>query len=163
MLNQHAQIFKKISVDGPRIVRHQEDSSTRHQELSSRYERACREAEDSANESFASCSLPPAQRMKLAARSLALCKQAQMVEKEYHQSVAQANAARQLYDKQMGLILDTLQDMEEKRLQCFRDAMMKLTVYEASVKAAEAIDPKEDLQNFIRANRSPAPPQEIVA
>mmetsp|Transcript_32925 Transcript_32925/g.102083 ORF Transcript_32925/g.102083 Transcript_32925/m.102083 type:complete len:489 (-) Transcript_32925:55-1521(-) len=63
-------------------------------------------------------------------------------------------------------MLRALQEMDEKRAKCLKDALMKLAVYEtswlrnlqydleATVKAAEGADPYRDLQDFIRQHRS---------
>ena len=89
-------------------------------------------------------------------------REAALLEQQYAQTVRDANATKQAFDAQMAVILDAMQDMEEKRGHCLRDALLKQMVYETSwlrnvqydiegaIQAAEAVAPKEDIEAFRR-------------
>ncbi|CAD7957218.1 unnamed protein product [Amoebophrya sp. A120] len=89
-------------------------------------------------------------------------KRAFIFEDEFKRVAVEASQAEDMYFLQMNAILDALQDMEEKKLQCFRDASMKLMVYETSYvrnlqydietifKCCEDVNPAGDLQKFIK-------------
>ncbi|CAD7932637.1 unnamed protein product [Amoebophrya sp. A25] len=90
-------------------------------------------------------------------------KRAYIFEDEFRRVSLEAREAEEVYRAQMAAILDALQDMEEKKLQCFRDASMRLLVYNTSCirnvqydiegifKSCEDVDSVKDVQNFIRS------------
>eukprot|EP00392_Amoebophrya_sp_AT5.2_P013157 g13270.t1 len=93
-------------------------------------------------------------------------KRAYIFEDEFKRVADEATEAAKVYHTQMNAILDASQDMEEKKLQCFRDACMRLLVYETSwarnlqydiegiFKTCEDVDPSGDLQALIKRKMS---------
>jgi len=105
-----------------------------------------------------------------AERSMALSREASSAEREYYKALQRLNVAADVHGRQMGNVLAALQDMEEKRALCFRDAAMKIAVYDtswlrnvqydldSSVQTVEASDATDEIQEFIRQHRTSAPP-----
>jgi len=139
-----------------------------HSQLSTQFVKAATTAEAVAKECIEGVGLVPGDRIKLTTHSLAMCKQAHLAERDYVASTQKLNSAVDLQEQKMAAVFGALQDMEEKRSLCFRDAFMKLAVYETSFlhnvqydldNAVKSIQSKEvhaDLQTFIQKNQSPS-------
>eukprot|EP00928_Gymnodinium_smaydae_P088861 TRINITY_DN72902_c0_g1_i1.p1 TRINITY_DN72902_c0_g1~~TRINITY_DN72902_c0_g1_i1.p1 ORF type:complete len:649 (+),score=117.79 TRINITY_DN72902_c0_g1_i1:207-1949(+) len=174
MLRQHAEVSKQVHTDGQRITKTWEETQHSHAQLAAKYARACAAANEFVGDALVSAPQRPAEWKRLAERSITLCKQASLAEREYQQAVRRFNTVASLHERQMSLVMGALQDMEEKRALCFRDTAMKMAVYETSwlrnvqydldnsVKTVEASDAVEDLQEFIRRNRSKVPRPETM-
>eukprot|EP00747_Dinoflagellata_sp_TGD_P181751 gnl/TRDRNA2_/TRDRNA2_35688_c0_seq1.p1 gnl/TRDRNA2_/TRDRNA2_35688_c0~~gnl/TRDRNA2_/TRDRNA2_35688_c0_seq1.p1 ORF type:complete len:736 (-),score=165.72 gnl/TRDRNA2_/TRDRNA2_35688_c0_seq1:187-2394(-) len=170
VVKQHKEVSKRISSDVQVLQKHVKDTREEHDQLSASYFTTCTEAEQVCNELIYNSTLKPAERIKLSSRALSLSKQARSAEHQYLQSIEKVNAARSLFDRQMPTILDTLQEMEDKRSKCIKDGLRKLAVYEASwlrnlqydleSTASSAInaDPERDLQEFIRRQQGQSTP-----
>jgi len=174
MLEQHAQVSKRISSDGQSLAQRWGEVCRVHDQLAARYGQACLEAEEASKECM-KAALRPSDRMKLATRALNLGRQAMCVEREYHRAVQRQNSQFDIHLPGMSNVLAALQEMDEKRARCLHDAAMKLAVYEtswlrnvqydldATVKIIEGFDASAGLQDFIRRSRSSAPPPGRVA
>lgn len=66
-------------------------------------------------------------------RALAQIQELQAAETHYRRSVQIANDTKRVYGSQMKVILRSLEDMDLKRLACFKDAFRKLMVYQTSL------------------------------
>jgi len=176
MLRQHSEVSKRVLADGQRLTRHWQEARRSHDQLAARYAQVGAEAEACAGECLHAAPARPAEWKRLAERSVALSRQAATVEREYYKAVQRLNSAAELHGRQMGLVLGALQDMEEKRALCFRDAAMKIAVYDTSwlrnmqydldsaVQAVESADTAAELQEFIRTHQSQAqPPSKLSA
>lgn len=175
MLKQHAEVSKRMVADGQRLSKNYGDAKRVHQSVASRYVQACVDAEITAKDCISGVLLRPADRTKIGTRAVTLARQATAAERDYRKAVQRLGAASELQNRQMGLALAALQEVEEKRTLCFRDAAMKIAVYETSflrnvqydidggVKGLEEIEVFAGLQAFVKANRSPAPPLEVSA
>jgi hypothetical protein len=164
VIKQHKHVSRQMHDDASCLARSMKDVFRSHRSIGKRYHAVCLEAEHAAQEVIDSISLPQAQRFKLAVKSLGLSRQAREVEVEYYRSVERANKARALYDEHMPPILEKVQDMEEKRLECIKDVLMKLSVFEHSwlrnlqydlesmVKATQNLSSSQDVQGFLRTN-----------
>ncbi|CAK0795979.1 unnamed protein product, partial [Prorocentrum cordatum] len=137
-----------------------------HDRLARRYGSRCADAEAAALECLQGVAVKGDVRMKMGQRALTLSKQARLAEHEYYVSIDELNRAQALHDEHMPRVLAAIQDMEDKRGKLLKDGLMKLEVFETSwlrnlqydlesvVKAAEAADAGQDLQAYIRQNRS---------
>lgn len=66
-------------------------------------------------------------------RALGQIQELQAAENRYRFSVKIANDTKRVYSTQMKVILRSLEDMDFKRLACFKDALRKLMVYQTSM------------------------------
>jgi hypothetical protein len=163
VLEQHRQVAKRILADAQLLMKYVQERRRSHEKAARRYGSRCAEAEAVAQDCLQGLSLPTADRLKLGQQAVQLSQRARVAEYEYYNTIEQANRAQGLYEKQMPHILETLQDMEEKRGQCLRDGLRKLAVYDlswlrnmqyeldATAKTAEDADGNEELQQFIRS------------
>lgn len=131
-----------------------------------RYLRCSRDAAAAATRCQAGETQIPSIRTELALASMKRCVEARIAEEEYKESVGRLNVATQSYRKKLSIILQSLQDMEEKRILCFRDALRKVAVYEAAylrnlqyeldhtIKQVEHINPQEDIQEFLQRHQN---------
>lgn len=170
MLRQHAVVSKKVFADGQRLSRHLHEEQRAHDQLARRYAQVCSSAEDAARECLEAFATRPTDWKRSAERSIALSREASSAEREYYKAVQRLNAAADVHGRQMGNVLAALQDMEEKRASCFRDAAMKIAVYDtswlrnvqydldSSVQTIEASDAMAEIQEFITQHRTTAPP-----
>lgn len=161
---QHRDVSKRVLADAQRLTKYVHTTREAHDRLSKKYGSACLDAEQLALECNNGVAMRTSERTKLATRALMSSRQARVAEMDYYNGIEQVNRAQALFDQQMPAILDTCQDMEEKRATCLRDGLMKLAVYETSwlrnlqydldamIKATEGSDPKKDVQDFIRAH-----------
>lgn len=132
-----------------------------------RYLRCSREAAAAASRCQAGEAQIPSVRTELALTCMRRCVEARVAEEEYKESVMRLNSASQTHRKKLSVILQSLQDMEEKRMLCFRDALRKVAVYQAAflrnlqyeldqtIKQVEAIDPQADIQEFLGKYQAP--------
>mmetsp|Transcript_21394 Transcript_21394/g.49792 ORF Transcript_21394/g.49792 Transcript_21394/m.49792 type:complete len:606 (-) Transcript_21394:103-1920(-) len=169
MLSQHLEVSKRVHADGSKLMKQWQEAQKAYDSVASKYAQACHDAEESAKECINGVSLRPAERTKLASRSLMLCRQATAAEREYYKGVHKLNAAVEVQQRQMGHVLQAVQTMQEKRGQCCKDSAMKIVVYETSwlrnvqydlnnvISTAENHDPQAELQKYILENRSPKP------
>jgi len=169
MLKQHIEISKRVHHDGHRLSRHWLEARRAHETAAANYAKACFTADSGAKAVIKGSTLQGPARSKLAVQVLSSSSKAIAEEREYYKAVDRRNAATDLHDRQMSQVLGALQEMEEKRAMCLRDAAMKLAVYEtswlrnvqydldAAVKSAEAADINTDLQKFIAENRTCEP------
>lgn len=65
-------------------------------------------------------------------RALAQIQELQTAEKHYSRCIQVGNDTKRVYGSQMKVILKSLEDMDLKRLACFKDALRKLMVYQTS-------------------------------
>lgn len=175
MLKQHSEVARLMLADGQKLSRHWQEAQRSHDQIYARYAQVALEAEESARECMAFASLRPAEWKKYASRSMALNRHAAAVEQEYLKALQQLNSVADLHTRHMGGLLTSLQDMEEKRGQCFKDAAMKMSVHEISwvrnvqydidsvVQAVEASDSQLELQDFIRQHQTKARPPARVS
>eukprot|EP00434_Breviolum_minutum_P032499 symbB.v1.2.028739.t1/scaffold3013.1/size65374/9 len=129
---------------------------------------ACSIAELEAIQCAALSALKPAEWKQWAERTIRASRQAVAAEKDFQKVLHKFNTSVELQEKQMALVLDAAQDMEEKRAMCFQDAVMKIAVFDTSwlrnvqydidsgVQALEDSDGFHDLQTFMRRNRTKA-------
>lgn len=176
MLRQHSEVSKQVRADGSRVSKTFQEARRVHEELAGKYAQACVEAEDTAKEYKSSVllALPHNERMRRAARMMTLSRQATAVEREYLKAVQRLNEATKLHERQMGHVLGALQDMEEKRANCFKDSAMKLVVFDVSwlrnmqydlegaVKGIEDGDGVADVQKYIQQHQTQAPRPVLV-
>jgi len=170
MLRQHSEVSKKVFADGNRLSRHLQEAQRAHDQLARRYAQVCSSAEDAARECLEAFAVRPTDWKRSAERSMALSREASSAEQEYCKAVQRLNAAADVHGRQMGNVLAALQDMEEKRALCFRDAAMKIAVYDtswlrnvqydldSSVQTIESSDAADEIQEFIKQHRTLAPP-----
>lgn len=163
VLEQHQQVAKRIQADAQLLMKYVQERRRNHEKAARRYGSRCAEAEAVAQDCLQGLSLPTADRLKLGQQAVQLSQKARVAEYEYYSAIEHANRAQALYEQQMPHILETLQDMEEKRGQCLRDGLRKLAVYDlswlrnmqyeldATAKIAEETDPNEEIQQFIRS------------
>lgn len=168
VLRQHNEVARRAITDGQRLIRHYAEAIRHHEQAAARYAQVCLEAKESAKECLKCAPLQPQVWKRMAELTVRSSLRLGMEEKEYHQAVEQLNAAASLHEQQMGQVFQALQDMEEKRALCLRDAMMKMAVFDTSwsrnvqydldsaVQAVEEVPPLDDLQSFILNNRSKA-------
>eukprot|EP00919_Chromeraceae_sp_WS-2016_P073250 GHVR01173223.1.p1 GENE.GHVR01173223.1~~GHVR01173223.1.p1 ORF type:complete len:135 (-),score=26.20 GHVR01173223.1:479-883(-) len=122
--------LKKVHADGVKFIQHMSTVTDAHD---AKYVKAYCEAEAAAVaiQEDAVC-LPPASRRTQSVKSLQLCREAQDSEAHYAHALEIYNACLESHRRQMNTIMSALQDMEEKRIMCFKDALMKSMVYETS-------------------------------
>eukprot|EP00443_Scrippsiella_acuminata_P068978 CAMPEP_0115417242 /NCGR_PEP_ID=MMETSP0271-20121206/24024_1 /TAXON_ID=71861 /ORGANISM="Scrippsiella trochoidea, Strain CCMP3099" /LENGTH=730 /DNA_ID=CAMNT_0002841625 /DNA_START=44 /DNA_END=2233 /DNA_ORIENTATION=- len=162
VIKQHREVSQRIFKDVQVLARYCQQQRHNHDKLARRYGARCLEAELCAQECIQGLAMKTADRLKLAQKSTMLSKQARNAEHEYYASIDQANKAQKLYEQHMPAVWAALQDLEEKRGRCIKDALMKLAVYETSwlrnlqydleavVKISEDADACKDLQAFIQ-------------
>lgn len=170
VLQQHVDVFTRLFADGSRLIRHWQDACRSHDHHARRYALACTGAEDTARDCLEVSPVQPAEWRRAAERSVALARQASIVERDYCRAVQRVNAVAGIFGEQMRQILDALQDMEEKRGKCLRDAALKMAVYDtswlrnmqydldSSVQAVESKDVMAEIQGFIREHQTQASP-----
>eukprot|EP00919_Chromeraceae_sp_WS-2016_P073249 GHVR01173222.1.p1 GENE.GHVR01173222.1~~GHVR01173222.1.p1 ORF type:complete len:156 (-),score=32.58 GHVR01173222.1:488-955(-) len=119
-----------VHADGVKFIQHMSTVTDAHD---AKYVKAYCEAEAAAVaiQEDAVC-LPPASRRTQSVKSLQLCREAQDSEAHYAHALEIYNACLESHRRQMNTIMSALQDMEEKRIMCFKDALMKSMVYETS-------------------------------
>lgn len=169
MLEQHAEVSRRLYADGLCLMRHWHTVRKGHEVAEERYVQACRAAEIEAIQCAALSALKPAEWKHSAEKTIQSSRQAVAAEKEFQKTLHKFNTSVELQEKQMSLVLDAAQDMEEKRALCFKDAVMKIAVFDTSwlrnvqydidscVQALEESDGVQDLQEFIRRNRTQVP------
>ncbi|CEM25142.1 unnamed protein product [Vitrella brassicaformis CCMP3155] len=160
-VKNHQTVFKKIYSDGVKFIKLMNGHIQTHERAMLRYEKTCREADATCMNAQASDRSPPPLKTKLAIKALQLCKEAQIAEEQYRHALDALNNGRRTFRHQMTVVLDALQDMEEKRIQCFKDALRKLMVYQTSyvrniqydlditIEGVEAIDPRAEICEYI--------------
>jgi len=176
MLKQHSEVSRRLRTDGQRLARHWQETANAYEQSAARFAQTGLEAERAATECGAAAPERPAAWRAAAQAAMAGTRRAALARQEYCKAVQRRNAAWELHERQMNVVLSATQDMEEKRGQCFRDAAMKLAVYDTSwlrnvqydldscVTEVEARSPDADLQEFIKQHRAEAPlPTEISA
>lgn len=175
MLHQHAEVYKKIQADGERITKLKAAKVHNYSILRDKYRENFTNAETAIQHNLMVTMDPSliyasdpkgmtnshAQRSKDCVKAFDAIKRAYIFEEEYAKSSVEAREATVNFDNDMGIILDALQDMEEKRSQCFRDAAMRFLVYQTSFirnvqydiegifKTCEDVDPLKDLQEWL--------------
>eukprot|EP00439_Symbiodinium_sp_Y106_P024335 s1184_g2.t5 len=169
MLEQHAEVSRRLYTDGLCLMRHWHTVRKGHEVAEERYVQACRAAELEAVQCAALSALKPAEWKLSAEKTIQSSRQAVAAEKEFQKTLHKFNTSVELQEKQMSLVLDAAQDMEEKRALCFKDAVMKIAVFDTSwlrnvqydidscVQALEESDGVTELQEFIRRNRTQVP------
>ncbi|CAE7667776.1 unnamed protein product [Symbiodinium sp. CCMP2456] len=169
MLEQHAEVSRRLYADGLCLMRHWHTVRKGHEVAEERYVQACRAAELEAVQCAALSALKPAEWKHSAEKTIQSSRQAVAAEKEFQKTLHKFNTSVELQEKQMSLVLDAAQDMEEKRALCFKDAVMKIAVFDTSwlrnvqydidscVQALEESDGVKELQEFIRRNRTQVP------
>mmetsp|Transcript_30770 Transcript_30770/g.70563 ORF Transcript_30770/g.70563 Transcript_30770/m.70563 type:complete len:581 (-) Transcript_30770:234-1976(-) len=169
MLVQHAEVCKRVHADGVKLMKQWQETKKTYDQLAAKYSQACSDAEECARECLEGVFLRPSERTKLATRSLILSRQATAAEREYYKGVQRLNSAIDSQLRQMGNVLQAVQKIQEKRGQCCKDSTHRIVVYETSwlrnlqydldpiIKTVEDNDPEEELQAYIRANKSPTP------
>mmetsp|Transcript_27158 Transcript_27158/g.49440 ORF Transcript_27158/g.49440 Transcript_27158/m.49440 type:complete len:644 (+) Transcript_27158:72-2003(+) len=176
MLRQHSEVSKQVRADGSRVSKSFQEARKSHEDVAGKYAQACVVAEDSAKEYKSSVflSLPHNERMRRAARMMTLSRQATAMERGYFTAVNRLNEATRLHERQMGHVLGALQDMEEKRANCFKDSAMKMAVFDVSwlrnmqydlegaVKGIEDGDGVADVQKYIKQHQTAAPRPSLV-
>lgn len=170
MLRQHSEVSKKVFTDGQRLTKHWQEARGVHEQWATKYAQTCVEAEEIARECLRKVTLQPVERKQLSERCIISSRYSAAIELEYQKAVQRRDAAADLHRRQMGIVLNCLQDMEEKRALCFHDTAMKIAVYDTSwlrnvqydldscVQAIEAQDACDGLQNFVSQHQSQAPP-----
>uniref|UniRef100_A0A0G4GU26 F-BAR domain-containing protein n=1 Tax=Chromera velia CCMP2878 TaxID=1169474 RepID=A0A0G4GU26_9ALVE len=178
-VKNHASVLKKIYADGQRFNQHLTVVTAAHDRAITRYAKACRDAQIAceAAQSPAAVRLSSAARREVAQRALHTCKEAQVAEDAYAHAVSVYNKCQQSHAKQMEVILAALQDMEAKRLHCFRDALRKLMIYRTSlvrnaqydlndtIAAAETVDHRKEIIQFVQHTKTGATrpkPKEVL-
>lgn len=171
MLRQHSEVAKQVRADGSRVSKSFHEARKAHEDFAGKYAHACVAAEDSAKEYKTSVllSLPHNECMRRAAKMMTLSRQATAVERGYFTAVNRLNEATRLHERQMGHVLGALQDMEEKRANCFKDSAMKIAVFDVSwlrnmqydlegaVKGIEDGDGVADVQKYIKQHKTAVP------
>ncbi|CAJ1372175.1 unnamed protein product [Effrenium voratum] len=132
MLVQHAEVSHRLYSDGIRLMRHWHSASQCCEGVEERYLQACSAAEAEAVQCAALSALKPAEWKGWAESTIRSSRQAVAAEKELHKAFHKFNLSVELQEKQMTLVLDAAQDMEEKRAMCFKDAVMKIAVFDTS-------------------------------
>lgn len=86
-------------------------------------------------------------------------------QKRYAQEIQAANEMKKLYLRQMRVILRSLEDMDKKRMACFKDALRKFMVYQTSwlrniqydlditITAIEELNEEEETKEFVERNQ----------
>jgi len=166
VIKQHKEVSKRLFMDANRLAAYCRDTRQAYDRLAGKFHHVCSEAELTAQEILNFAAIKSEERVKMGLRTLSLVKQSRTAEHNYSVSIEQANRAQALFDEQMPLIFEAMQDMEMKRAKCLRDGLMKLAVYEtswlrnlqydieATVKAAEVANPSKDLQDFIQRHKA---------
>ncbi|CAE8677863.1 unnamed protein product [Polarella glacialis] len=170
MLRQHAEVSRRLHSDGSRLMRHWQECRQGYDIAASKYAQACGEAEDEAKQCDANASTQPSEWKRMAERTVTASRHAVAAERDFNKALQRLNTSVDVQERQMSLVLNALQDMEEKRALSLRDAFMKIAVFDTSwlrnvqydldsaVQAIEQRDAVEELQDFIREHRSQAPP-----
>eukprot|EP00435_Cladocopium_sp_Y103_P025885 s1298_g6.t1 len=168
MLEQHAEVSRRMHSDGVCLMRHWQSASQGFEGAEERYHQACSAAELEAVQCAALSPLKPTEWKQWAERTIRASRQAVSAEKDFHKVLNKFNTSVELQERQMAHVLDAAQDMEEKRAMCFQDAVMKIAVFDTSwlrnvqydidsgVQALEDCDGLQDLQAFMRRNRTKA-------
>eukprot|EP00438_Fugacium_kawagutii_P006188 Skav232705 [mRNA] locus=scaffold3459:53606:55267:- [translate_table: standard] len=166
MLEQHAEVSRRMHTDGVCLMRHWQSASQGFEGADQRYHQACSAAEREAVQCAALSPLKPAEWKEWAERTIGASRQAVSAEKDFQKLLHRFNMSVELQEKQMSLVLHAAQDMEEKRALCLQDAVMKIAVFDTSwlrnvqydidsgIQALEDSDGLEDLQAFMRENRT---------
>ncbi|PHJ20345.1 hypothetical protein CSUI_005821 [Cystoisospora suis] len=164
-IHNHYAVLQQIKSDGSDAQKELTMATIDHQKAMERYLRCSRDAAAAASRCQAGEMQIPSIRTELALASMKRCVEARIAEEEYKESVGRLNIATQSYRKKLSIILQSLQDMEEKRILCFRDALRKVAVYEAAylrnlqyeldhtIKQVEHINPQEDIQEFLQRHQ----------
>lgn len=104
---------------------------------------------------------PSSQHIQRATKALTRIQEFHILEQRYARQLQITNDARSLYESQMRIILRSLEDMDRKRLSCFKDALRKLMVHQTSalrntqydldlaIRAVESLNEQAELQEFI--------------
>ncbi|CAL1128387.1 unnamed protein product [Cladocopium goreaui] len=168
MLEQHAEVSRRMHSDGVCLMRHWQSASQGFEGAEEKYHQACSAAELEAVQCAALSPLKPTEWKQWAERTIRASRQAVSAEKDFHKVLKKFNTSVELQERQMAHVLDAAQDMEEKRAMCFQDAVMKIAVFDTSwlrnvqydidsgVQALEDCDGLQDLQAFMRRNRTKA-------
>lgn len=166
VIEQHAQVMEQVSEDGLRLVQYRKDALKAQKKAQSAWYQSCVDADASIRE-VQGLMLAPPQRTKIAIKALALCHENSELEKKYQHSITHAREAVKHYATERGVVLDALQEMEEKRGECLRRALIGLAPHEAkwvqeeqtdlehAVEATNKMDPEGDVRRFIREHRVP--------
>ncbi|CAK9044177.1 unnamed protein product [Durusdinium trenchii] len=166
MLEQHAEVSRRMHLDGVSLMRHWHSANQGVDGAEERYLQACSAAELEAVQCAAFSALKPGEWKQLAERTIRASRQAVAAEKDFQKAFHKFNTSVDLQEKQMAAVLDAAQDMEEKRAMCLQDAVMKIAVFDTSwlrnvqydidsgVQALEDSDSLQDLQAFMQRNRS---------
>ncbi|PFH37967.1 hypothetical protein BESB_003080 [Besnoitia besnoiti] len=160
-IHNHYLVLQQIKADGAESQKELTLATVDHQKAMDRYLRCSKEAAAAALKAQAAESEAPSVRTELALSAIRRCVEAKAAEDEHRESVARLNAAAQSSERKMSIILQSLQDMDEKRMLCFRDALRKAMVYQAAylrnlqydleqtIKTVDLVEPKADLQEFL--------------
>ncbi|KFG40206.1 hypothetical protein TGP89_259720 [Toxoplasma gondii p89] len=166
-IHNHYLVLQQIKADGSEAQKELTLATVDHQKAMHRYLRCSKEAAAAAVKAQAAEGEAPNVRTELALSAIRRCVEAKAAEDEHRESVARLNAAAQANERKMAIILQSLQDMDEKRMLCFRDALRKAMVYQAAylrnvqydleqtIKTVDAVDPMADLQEFLGKYRLP--------
>lgn len=182
MVRQHQPVLTKIEQDGEKMQKHLATTHSTFLRTQKRYDFASTQGELLALETRqedAKMLLQPKEFMKLSLKAFNTAKEATLLEKEYQKAAKEAQEAQAQHEGHLPFMLDALQDMEQKKGSCFRDAVKKVLVYETSwlrnvqydldamIKVSDAIDPDADSRRYVqrqleKPDTNPLPPVEFV-
>ncbi|KAH0488903.1 MAG: hypothetical protein KVP17_003852 [Porospora cf. gigantea B] len=173
-IRNHSRVFSQISYDGAACNKDVQFSQEDYESKQRAYVQACVEAEKLANQFQSAAAAHGAARNKLVTKSLAALGAVQKTESLYLKAVSNLNTVYEAYNKQASIMLNSLEEMDRKRMQCVHDSLRKLTVFESSlvtqnkyetdhlIRVTNEIDVEKDLEEYFCRVPEPTPVLEHV-
>ncbi|CAK9081439.1 unnamed protein product [Durusdinium trenchii] len=156
MLEQHAEVSRRMHLDGVSLMRHWHSANQGVDGAEERYLQACSAAELEAVQCAAFSALKPGEWKQLAERTIRASRQAVAAEKDFQKAFHKFNTSVDLQEKQMAAVLDAAQALSQQVVGVFDTSWLRNVQYDidSGVQALEDSDSLQDLQAFMQRNRS---------